>query len=107
MPICDCCRKHFDVEDFMDDNITESSICPDCYYGGNMIDDVLDEYDEDTDLDDIDDESYEDEDSRAIREALGDDLGYDESDEEFDEDEFGDDEDNYEDRLDMEEGDYE
>ena len=107
MPICNCCRKHFDVEDFMDGNITESSVCPDCYYGGNMIDDGFDEYDEDAILDDIDDDSYEDEDSRVIREALGGDLGYDESDEEFDDDEFSDDEDDYEDRLDIEEGDYE
>lgn len=107
MPICNCCGKHFDVDDFMDDNITESNICPDCYYGGNMIDDGLDEYDEDTDLDDNDDDSYEDEDSRVIREALGDDLGYAESDEEFDDDEFSDEEDDYEDRLDAEEGDYE
>lgn len=107
MSICNCCRKYFDVEDFMDDNITESSICPDCYYSGNMIDDGLDEYDEDTDLNDIDDESYEDEDSCAICGTFGDDLGYDESDEEFDDNEFSDDEDDYEDRLDMEEGDYE
>lgn len=103
MPICNCCRKHFDVEDFMDDNITESSICPDCYYSGNMIDDGFDECDED----DIDEDSYEDEDSQIIREALGDDLGYDESDDDFDEDEFSYDEDDYDDRLDMEEGDYE
>ena len=103
MSICNYCRKHFDVEDFMDDNITESNICPDCYYGGNMIDDGFDEYDEDIILDDIDDDSYEDEDSRAIREVLGDDLSYDES----DEDEFSDDEDDYDDRLDIEEGDYE
>ena len=107
MPICSCCNKFFDVDDFMDDNITESLVCPDCYFGGDMMDNEgCDDEEFFEELDDLEDETddYEDEDARIIRQALGDDLGY--EDESMDDD-FGDEEDDYEDRLEIEEGDYE
>lgn len=109
MSICTICGKPFDVEDFMDSNIDESSICTDCYYGGNMIEiddvdyDKCGEFDED-DFD-IDEEDYVEEDSRTILETFGADVIGDLSDDEFNDD--FDELDDYEDRLELEEGDFE
>ena len=110
MAYCVSCHKHFDIDDFMDTNITESDICPDCYYGGGMVepdDNGVDPYDDDVDTEDelYDDDFEEDEDDRLIQSVIGSNFD-DIDDEEFDDDEFAD-EDDYEDRLDAEEGDYE
>ncbi len=102
MPICMHCKRAFDVDDFMDDNITESNVCPECYYGGDMMEiNDIDDYDDVFDDDDMEDE-YDEEDSRTIRAALGEDTMGD-----LDDDDFSDELDDYEDRLDFEEGDYE
>ena len=112
MPYCSSCKKFFDMDDFMDTNITESDVCPDCYFGGGMVEpeDEHDPYDDDTQYheeDLLDDELDEDdEDSRVIQEMLGNDFGNDIDDEEFEDEEFFDEED-YEDRIEAEEGDYE
>ena len=105
--ICKSCHRHFDTDDFMDDNLEESEICPDCYYGGGMVEE------DDTDIDDCpfddsdefgdEEESQDEHDSRIIRSVLGDDV----ADQDISDDEFEDDLDDYEDRLDAEEGDYE
>lgn len=109
MSICKRCGKPFDVEDFMDSNIYESIYCPECYYGGNMVDtDDVDygEYEEfDEDYSDFEEDDYDDEDARTIREALGSDVMGDLSDDEFEGD--FDELDDYEERLEFEEGDFE
>ena len=102
--ICKSCHRHFDTDDFMDDNIEESEVCPDCYYGGGMMEDDDDVIDDCCPFDVYDDDETEDDrDSRVIREALGEDFG--DGFEDIDDDEFRDDMDDFDDRLDAEEND--
>lgn len=100
MPTCKCCHKFFEADDFMTDNLDDMDICPDCYYGGGMLDEDDANFDDAdfVDFDDDDDltDDCDEQDSAIIREFL-------------DEDEFSDIEDlgDYDDRLELEEGDYE
>lgn len=86
MPKCVVCGMPFEMDDFMGDNIDSSNVCPDCYYIGDMeLDDV-----------DLDDDDFWDDDDDDIN---TDDL--------TDDDDLDDEFDDYEDRLDAEEGGYE
>ena len=106
MARCTSCGKYFDQDDYMSDEYDGATVCPDCYFGGGVVEDE-DELDFDDELVDTSDEyDEEDEDVRTIRQYFGDELDT-SDDEEFSDDEFRDEFDDYEDRLDCEEGDYE
>lgn len=103
MAYCKSCGKHFDMDDFMEDNVDYSDVCPDCYYGGDMCEGEIFENDDLIDDDDVIIEDFNDaEDARTIEEFLGNDMEYDDID-----DEFGDIESDYEDCIEAEEGEYE
>ena len=105
MPICECCHKPFDVDDYMDSNISEAVICPNCYYSGSMMesdgDDEFDEMDEFNNEFENEDPDLEDENryNDEVLSKMGD----------LEDDEFSDDDDldAVESQFEREEGDYE
>ena len=83
MPFCTSCDKFFEADDYLNDDMEDMTVCPDCYYGGGM--------------NEVDDTDFEDDDSEGQYE---DDIFTEYMDEEADLDD-------YENRLDAEEGGYE
>lgn len=107
MARCTSCGRYFDQDDFMSDECEGSTLCPDCYFGGGAIEDDEEiDYDQEGSELDLDDD-IEDEDDKILKEFFGDEMDQDEECDDFDDDEFVDELDEFEDRLDAEEGDYE